>query len=81
VARSLGRMGFVALGLTIAAFGVILGGFVWLGARMRRRGIGGSPMGPFEEMWDPATYHSNVEIQVQVERRTPPPSPGDPPMM
>jgi hypothetical protein len=71
--------GFLALALTIAAFAVILGGFVWLGARMRSRGIGGSPMGPFEEMWDPGTHRANIEIHVQAERKTPAPSPGDPP--
>ena len=64
--------------LTVGTFALILGGFVWLGRRMRDHGISGSPMGPFEEMWDPGTHRAHQEIQIQHERKAEAPSPGDP---
>jgi hypothetical protein len=54
-----------------------LGLLAWAAARARRRGIGGSMMGPFEEMWHPAAAGSQLEIQVQSERKKPLPSPDD----
>ncbi|MET7865627.1 hypothetical protein [Micromonospora taraxaci] len=45
----------VLIPLVVAAcVAAILGILTWLGARVRRRGIGGEVMGPFEEMWHPA---------------------------
>jgi hypothetical protein len=72
---------FLAFGLTIAMVGLIMGGFVWLASQVRRRGIGGGVMGPIQDMWDPITYHTNTEMHVQAERKTPAPSPGDPPTL
>jgi len=59
----------------------LVGGFLallaWAAARARRRGISGSMMGPFEEMWHPAAAESHLEIQVQTERKKPLPSSDD----
>jgi hypothetical protein len=55
----------------------ILGGLAWLGSRVRRRGVGGAVMGPFEEIWHPAAHRIRFEIQVQEERMVPMPSPDD----
>jgi hypothetical protein len=52
---------------------------VWLGRRARRRGIGGSVLAPFEEIWDPVAHRTHVEVQVQAEQWAPSPAPGDPP--
>jgi len=51
----------------------------WLGLRARRRGIGGSVLAPFEEIWDPVAHRTHIEVQVQAEQRAPSPAPGDPP--
>jgi hypothetical protein len=53
--------------------------FAWLGRRARRRGIGGSVLAPFEEIWDPVAHRTHIEVQVQAEQRAPSPAPGDPP--
>lgn len=71
---------WVAL-VTTAAVALNLGGLVWLAARARRRGIGGSVLGPLEEIYHPTAHRARVEVQVQDERRTPTPSPGDPPWL
>jgi hypothetical protein len=52
----------------VGALVLVPAGWAWLGARARRRGIGGSVMAPFEEIWDPAAHGTHVEIQVQAER-------------
>jgi hypothetical protein len=68
--------------LALEVLGVLLlvpAGYAWLGARARRRGIGGSVMAPFEEIWDPGAHATHVELQVQAERAAPAPAPGDPP--
>jgi hypothetical protein len=53
--------------------------WAWLGVRARRRGIGGSVLAPLEEIWDPITHNTNIEVHVQSERMAPAPAPGDPP--
>jgi hypothetical protein len=69
-----------ALLMTVAVFGMILGGLPWLASRVRRRGVGAGLLGPFEEIWGyPAAYRARFEIEVQQERQAPTPSPGDPP--
>ena len=53
---------------------------VWLlGRRARRRGIGGSVLAPLEEIWDPISSRTNIEVQLQAEQEAPAPSPGDRP--
>lgn len=51
---------------------------LWLIARRaRRRGIPGSMLGVFDEMWHPAAIESRIEIHVQAERRAPIPNGDD----
>jgi len=61
----------------LAGFAMILGGLAWMASRVRRRGGGGSLMGPFDEIWHPAALQARIEIQVQDERPAPSPLPGD----
>jgi hypothetical protein len=68
--------------LAVAGLAVLVGvpaGYAWLGARARRRGIGGSVLAPLEEVWDPVAHRTNIEIQVQAEAEAPAPSPDDRP--
>lgn len=71
----------LAVLLTVATFGVALGGLVWLAARVRSRGASGgySLMGPFDEMWNPAALDARIEIQRHDERQAPAPLPGGQP--
>ncbi|MEG3633359.1 hypothetical protein, partial [Micromonospora palythoicola] len=75
------RLAFVAgvlmFLMVVACLAAILGALAWLGVRVRRRGIGGAIMGPFEEIWHPAAHRSHQEIRVQEERMVPKPSPDD----
>nr|WTA67612.1 hypothetical protein OHB51_35250 [Micromonospora sp. NBC_00855] len=54
----------------------VLGALWWLASRVRRRGIGGEVMGPFEEMWHPAAHRFRAEIRVQETRTVPMPPQG-----
>ncbi|MCG5450424.1 hypothetical protein [Micromonospora hortensis] len=54
----------------------VLGTLWWLASRVRRRGIGGEVMGPFEEMWHPAAHRFRAEIRVQESRTVPMPPQG-----
>jgi uncharacterized membrane protein YeiB len=69
--------GFWVLLVVLAAVSLILVGLARLAARARRRGISGSMLGPFEEMWRVTAYESRIEMQVQAERTAPLPSPDD----
>lgn len=69
---SLSRMAqFVALLILIGGFAAILGGIAWLAARIRRRGLGGAFMGPFEEIYHPAAHQARQEIRTHEERTVP----------
>ncbi len=63
----------------LAAFLAIMAGLVWLTHRSRGRRVGSSVAGPFEEIWHPAAHRARIDIEIQDERKTPIPSPGDPP--
>ncbi len=63
--------------VTAAGVAIVASGRVWLGRRVRRRGVGGEAMGPFEEIWHPAAHRARMEIAVQKERMVPLPSPDD----
>ncbi|MEU8181391.1 hypothetical protein AB0B86_11560 [Micromonospora sp. NPDC049047] len=54
----------------------VLGILWWLASRVRRRGIGGEVMGPFEEIWHPAAHRLRAEIRVQESRTVPMPAQG-----
>jgi hypothetical protein len=67
----------VALAIELlAVLAGIPAGYAWLGRRARRRGIGGSLLAPLEEVWDPGTHRTHVEVQVLAEREAPAPVPG-----
>ena len=66
----------------VAAVAVLIGvplGVWLLGRRARRRGIGGSVLAPLEEIWDPVSHRTAIEVQVQAEQEVPAPSPDDRP--
>jgi hypothetical protein len=68
--------------LAVGGLAVLVGvpaGYAWLGARARRRRIGGSVLAPLEEIWDPVTHRTNIEVQVQAQQEAPAPSPDDRP--
>ncbi|MCH6167806.1 hypothetical protein [Pseudonocardia alaniniphila] len=69
--------GLVAPLMTLGIFGVVLAGLAWIASRVRRRGGGGSLMGPFDEIWHPAAHRARIETEVQEERPAPIPLPGD----
>ncbi|MEU8423438.1 hypothetical protein AB0C15_21435 [Micromonospora sp. NPDC048835] len=60
----------------VGCVAAVLGIFWWLASRVRRRGIGGEVMGPFEEMWHPAAHRVRAEIRVQESRAVPLPPQG-----
>ncbi|MCI2422710.1 hypothetical protein MOQ72_35325 [Saccharopolyspora sp. K220] len=65
--------------MTVVVLGFVLGSIGWLATRMRRRRVGGSTMGPFDELWHPAAHRARIEFEVQTQRQEPMPSPDDPP--
>jgi hypothetical protein len=65
--------------VVLAILAAVLGGLPWLAARARRRGIGGSPLTSFDEIWHPAAHQARIQVEVQDQRVAPAPSPGDPP--
>ena len=73
----MGEIGLLLGG--VAALVLVPAGYLWLGRRARRRGLGHSVMAPLEEIWDPTSHRTNVEIHVLAEREAPAPAPGDRP--
>lgn len=69
-------MPFLALGVPV----LILIGYAWLTGRARRRGLGHSFMGPFEDMWDPAMGRTEVVIQAEAEAGAAAPASGGRPL-
>ena len=68
--------------LLVAGVCALLGwGMVRLRKRIQRRRVGSSAMsaamGVFDEIWHPAAYDPQIEIQQSYERRAPAPSPDD----
>lgn len=63
--------------IAVAFIGVMIA-LAWLTKRSRGRSLGSSVAGPFEEIWHPAAHRARIEIEVQDERRTESPAPGDP---
>jgi len=62
---------------SLAGVAGVLGLLAWASARSRKRGIGASMMGVFDEMWRPTAAESKIEIQLQNERNKPIGSPED----
>lgn len=65
--------------LVVGVLAAVLALLAWLGSRVRRRGVGGDVMGPFDEIWHPAAHRFRAEIEVHEERVLPLPSAGDRP--
>jgi hypothetical protein len=71
-------VGIVLAILVIAGgFAVVLSAVAWLGARIRRRGIGGGLVGPLEEVYNPAAHRYREEVRGYEQRLAPSPAPGD----
>ncbi|MFE9691301.1 hypothetical protein [Micromonospora sp. NPDC005806] len=64
----------LAILLVVGCLGAVLALLRWLAARVRRRGVGGDVMGPFDEIWHPTAHRFRAEIQVHEERVVPLPS-------
>ncbi|HEX6497906.1 MAG TPA: hypothetical protein VF054_02625 [Micromonosporaceae bacterium] len=67
----------LAVLLVVGCFAAVLGALAWLGSRLRRRGVGGDVMGPFDEIWHPAARRFRAEIEVYQERLAPLPPAED----
>jgi hypothetical protein len=63
----------------VGALLLLPAGFLWLGIRARRRGLGHSVMAPWEEIWDPVAHNTHIEVRSMPSARAPAPAPGDPP--
>jgi hypothetical protein len=64
--------------LMVANLAATVGGFLWLGRRLRRRGHGGEIMAPFDDIFHPAAHLARFEIHAHAQRKVPTPAPGDP---
>lgn len=73
-------MDLLGVAASLLSLPLCLAGFVWYAVRARRSGGGQSLMSPFEEIWDPISHRTNIEVQVEAERTPQTPSPGDPPV-
>ena len=65
---------------TLLSLPLCVAGFAWYGVRARRGGGGQSLLSPLEEIWDPVSHRTNIEIRIEAERSPETPSPGDPPL-
>jgi hypothetical protein len=67
--------------LTAAVVVLFCWGLVRGAARMRRRRVGSAAMSGamsvIDEIWHPAAYDPQIEIQQSYEREAPAPQPGD----
>jgi hypothetical protein len=73
-------MEFLAVAASLLSLPLCLAGFAWYAVRARRGGGGQSLMSPFEEIWDPISHRTNIEIRIEAQRSPETPSPGDPPL-
>lgn len=69
----------VAFLVVVGGFAVVLAGFTWLAASMRRRGTGGALMGPIDEIYNPAANRLRLETQIHEQRMMPIPPTEDRP--
>ncbi|MEV0455802.1 hypothetical protein [Catellatospora methionotrophica] len=47
-----------------ATIATMLGGFVWLAARVRRSGVGAQIMGPIDQLYRPAAHQFHQESRL-----------------
>jgi hypothetical protein len=69
--------GLLAIFAVFGGFAAVMGLLLWLGIRLRRRGVGGQIMGPIDEIYHPAAHRFRQEVQVQEERLAPRPGSDD----
>lgn len=67
-------VGFLAVA---AVYGSVIGALLLLAAKVRRSGVGGGVMGPFEEMWHPEGNQYRIVVEQYEERGVSTPSPDD----
>lgn len=65
---------FLVVGAGAAA---VTGVLLWLGGRVRRRGVGMAMMNPIDEIYHPAAHHFRFEIEQQEQRLLPMPAADD----
>ncbi|MEV0468248.1 hypothetical protein AB0I30_32125 [Nocardia tengchongensis] len=68
----------VAFAIAIAPIALVAGAFGLVVVRARRKRLGGSIVGPFQEMWDPGARRIQIEVETRAEDAVPAPSPDDP---
>ncbi|MFF6786658.1 hypothetical protein [Streptomyces sp. NPDC012510] len=72
---------FLPFLMSMGGFAAVLGFFVWLAVRIRRRGLAGgaisAALASYEEAFRVTAHESHVEIRAQAERRAPLLSPDD----
>jgi hypothetical protein len=72
---------FLSFLMVIGGLVAILGCFVWLASRVRRRGVAGeairAALASYEEGFHGTAYAAHYEIQAQRQRQAPMPSPDD----
>ncbi|WLW58104.1 hypothetical protein [Streptomyces sp. YU58] len=68
--------------ILLGALAAVLGGFAWLAARIRRRGLAGGAMSAalasYEEAFRVTSHEAHIEIRAQAERKAPIPLPDGP---
>jgi hypothetical protein len=62
--------------VVFGGFAVVFALFALLAARIRRRGVGGSLMGPIDEIYHPSAHRYRAEIREYEQRAAPAPNPG-----
>ncbi|MEU0808947.1 hypothetical protein [Streptomyces sp. NPDC005970] len=69
------------LAIVFGVLAAVLGGFVWLASRIRRRGLAGGAMSgalaSYEEAFRVTSHEAHYEIRAQAERKAPILSPDD----
>jgi hypothetical protein len=61
----------------VGGYASVIVGLPWLAARARRRAIGVPLLSIVDEIYSPAAHRTQIEIQVQLERRLPTPPAED----
>lgn len=65
--------------VTVGVLAAVMGGFAWLAARVRRRGLAGTAvraaLASYDEAFHATAHESHYELRAQAERRVPAPSP------
>jgi hypothetical protein len=64
----------------LVGLAAVLGALVWLGIRVRRRGVGGEVMDHVDQLFRPTAPQFRHEIQTQEERMLPGSSADAPPV-